>query len=275
VVLKTMNNQTASGLEQNTSGRAEGIEHPEATNTAHLYHAYSPRVYSMCLRMTRNTADAEDLTQQVFLQLCRKLDTFRGEAAFSTWLHRLSVNVVLMQLRRQKVYNETSLDELMDPVGNLSPTYRQLSWSDTTLAGTTDRFISKGPSTSCRPGSGRFSFCTTLRVTGTTRLPSGYALLWVPRSPSFTEPGGVCANCFAKLKARKARHRGESAAGLGVRQPWKACSSQPESCLWCTWNQTFGAGWISRQKVGLPTNLGSYPRLSHPGRWVFSRKMSH
>ena len=58
-------------------------------------------MYSLCLRMTANTAEAEDLTQEAFLQLFRKIGTFRGESAFSTWLHRMAVNVVLMQLRKK------------------------------------------------------------------------------------------------------------------------------------------------------------------------------
>jgi RNA polymerase sigma factor (sigma-70 family) len=52
-----------------------------------LYRSYHRRVYGLCLRMTRNASDAEDLTQNVFLQLFRKLKTFRGESSFSTWLH--------------------------------------------------------------------------------------------------------------------------------------------------------------------------------------------
>jgi RNA polymerase sigma-70 factor (ECF subfamily) len=67
-----------------------------------LYKTYSKRVYSVCLRMLRNPADAEDLTQQVFLRLFRKLGTFRGDSSFSTWLHRVAVNAVLMHLRRKR-----------------------------------------------------------------------------------------------------------------------------------------------------------------------------
>ena len=74
-----------------------------------LYRLHSRRVYSLCLRMVGNTAEAEDLTQEAFLQLFRKIATFRGESAFSTWLHRLAVNVVLMKLRK-KSGTETSLD---------------------------------------------------------------------------------------------------------------------------------------------------------------------
>lgn len=67
-----------------------------------LYKMHSRRVYSLCLRMVKNTAEAEDLTQQAFLRLFQKIGTFRGDSSFSTWLHRVAVNVVLMHLRRAK-----------------------------------------------------------------------------------------------------------------------------------------------------------------------------
>ena len=67
-----------------------------------LFRLYHQRVYSMCLRMTGNSADAEDLTQETFVQVFRKLDTFRGESAFTTWLHRLTVNQVLMHFRKYR-----------------------------------------------------------------------------------------------------------------------------------------------------------------------------
>lgn len=77
-----------------------------------LYHKYERRVYRQCYRMLGSPEDAEDLTQEVFLQLFRKAHTFRGEANFSTWLHRLTVNTVLMRLRRHRRWREavTSLD---------------------------------------------------------------------------------------------------------------------------------------------------------------------
>jgi RNA polymerase sigma-70 factor, ECF subfamily len=65
-----------------------------------LYRHYERSVYSKCFRIVRNHTEAEDLVQEVFLQLLRKADTFRGEAKFSTWLHRLTINAALMQLRR-------------------------------------------------------------------------------------------------------------------------------------------------------------------------------
>jgi RNA polymerase sigma-70 factor (ECF subfamily) len=67
----------------------------------YLYRLHSRRVYAVCLRMIGNTAEAEDLTQEAFLLLFRKIHLFRGESAFSTWLHRLAVNLVLMRLRKK------------------------------------------------------------------------------------------------------------------------------------------------------------------------------
>jgi RNA polymerase sigma-70 factor (ECF subfamily) len=78
-----------------------------------LYKAHCKHVYSLCLRMLRNMAEAEDLTQQVFLQLFRKIGTFRGDSSFSTWLHRISVNAVLMYLRRKRPA-ENQMDSLDD-----------------------------------------------------------------------------------------------------------------------------------------------------------------
>ncbi len=76
-----------------------------------LYERYHRRTYSLCLRMTNNQTEAEDLTQEVFIQLFRKAGSFRGDSAFSTWLHRLTVNQVLMHFRRRSVKNEkTSQD---------------------------------------------------------------------------------------------------------------------------------------------------------------------
>lgn len=95
----------ADAIERARQGDAEAFET--------LYHLHKRRVYSLCLRMTANTASAEDLTQEAFLQLFRKIGTFRGESAFSTWLHRMAVNVVLMQLRK-KGLPLVSLEENME-----------------------------------------------------------------------------------------------------------------------------------------------------------------
>src|ERR1044072_6218340 len=72
----------------------------DAAAFEYLYRSHSRHVYSICMRMLRNSADAEDMTQQVFLQTFRKIGTFRNDSGFSTWLHRVSVNTVLRHLRR-------------------------------------------------------------------------------------------------------------------------------------------------------------------------------
>jgi RNA polymerase sigma-70 factor (ECF subfamily) len=71
-----------------------------------LYRRHARRVYWHCYRMMKNPEDAEDLTQEVFLQLFRKINTFRGDANFSTWLHRLTVNAVLMRIRSHHWWRE-------------------------------------------------------------------------------------------------------------------------------------------------------------------------
>ena len=101
-----------------------------------LYEAHKRRVYSLCLRMTGNTAEAEDLSQEAFLQLFRKISTFRGESAFSTWLHRLAVNVVLMHLRK-KGLQQVSLDEV--DTSQDEPIKRDYGDEDRRLLGSVDR----------------------------------------------------------------------------------------------------------------------------------------
>ena len=81
-------------IRQAQEGNAEAFEQ--------LYRRHCNRVYHLCLRMVKNEAEAEDLTQEIFLQVFRKIHSFQGKSAFSTWLHRVSVNTVLMSLRKKK-----------------------------------------------------------------------------------------------------------------------------------------------------------------------------
>jgi len=104
---------------------------------AQLYALHKRRIYSLCLRMVSNVAEAEDLTQEAFLQLHRKIATFRGDSAFSTWLHRLAINVVLMHLRK-KGLSLISLDEAMEPTPEEGPG-RSFGAPDLSLAGSIDR----------------------------------------------------------------------------------------------------------------------------------------
>jgi RNA polymerase sigma-70 factor (ECF subfamily) len=81
-----------------------------------LYERHNRRVYSLCLRMTQNVTEAEDLAQDVFIQLFRKIGSFRGDSAFTTWLHRLTVNQVLMHFRKRQVKSEQTTEDGETPV---------------------------------------------------------------------------------------------------------------------------------------------------------------
>lgn len=76
-----------------------------------IYQRYHRRTYSLCLRMMGSQTEAEDLTQEVFIQLFRKVGSFRGDSAFSTWLHRLTINQVLMHFRRRSFKNEKTSED--------------------------------------------------------------------------------------------------------------------------------------------------------------------
>ena len=104
----------------------------------HLYRSHSRRVYALCLRMVGNTTDAEDLTQEVFLLLLRQIHTFRGDSAFSTWLHRLTVNLVLMHLRRKSL-PVVSIEANPDPDHNADPPAIDVGAPDLLLEGSIDR----------------------------------------------------------------------------------------------------------------------------------------
>ena len=118
---------------------AEAIERAKQGDEAAfetLYNLHKRRVYSLCLRMVSNPAQAEDLAQEAFLQLFRKIATFRGESAFSTWLHRMTVNVVLMNLRR-KGLPLVSLEETLET--DEETPRKELGAPDLKLTGSIDR----------------------------------------------------------------------------------------------------------------------------------------
>lgn len=101
-----------------------------------IYRAHSRRIYGLCYRMTGNSSLAEDLTQDIFLQVFRKIQTFRAESAFSTWLYRLAINVVLMR-RRVKRLRETPLESR--PSENDSFPRREIGRMDMRVSGVVDR----------------------------------------------------------------------------------------------------------------------------------------
>jgi len=104
---------------------------------AALFQLHRRRVYSVCLSMTRDVPEAEDLTQEAFLQVFHKVGTFRGDSAFSSWLHRVAVNTVLMKRRQRKSQPMLSLDA---PVSSHWPSRRhELGKRDPNLSGAIDR----------------------------------------------------------------------------------------------------------------------------------------
>ena len=116
-----------------------------------IYDRYRRRIYNLCLRMLRDQADAEDLTQDVFVQLFRKIATFRGESAFSTWLHRLAVNMVLMDIRSRnsKRYSLIPIESSNEEDDSL---YEQLGREDDGLRSSLDRITIIDAMESLPPG---------------------------------------------------------------------------------------------------------------------------
>jgi RNA polymerase sigma-70 factor (ECF subfamily) len=115
-----------------------------------LYDLHKRRVYSLCMRMIGHTETAEDLTQEAFLLLHRKIGSFRGDSAFSTWLHRLTVNIVLMHVRKKR-FAEVSLDEPVDS-NDESGSLRDFGTQDQNLSGAIDRVTLERAVESLAPG---------------------------------------------------------------------------------------------------------------------------
>jgi RNA polymerase sigma-70 factor (ECF subfamily) len=103
-----------------------------------IYQLHSRRVYALCLRMVGDPVEAEDLTQEAFLQLFRKIHTFRGESAFSSWLHRLTANIVLMRFRKKRLI-AVSLDEMTRPDEERERPIIEFGAPDLRLVGVFDR----------------------------------------------------------------------------------------------------------------------------------------
>ena len=162
---------------------------------AQLYALHKRRIFSLCLRMVGNIAEAEDLTQEAFLQLYRKIATFRGDSAFTTWLHRLAINVVLMRLRK-KGLSLISLDEAMEPTPDEGP-IRSFGAPDFMLTGAIDRLALER---------------------AVAELPAGYRLIFILHDVEGFEHNEIASmlNCSignsksqlhkARLKLRDALH---------------------------------------------------------------------
>jgi RNA polymerase sigma-70 factor (ECF subfamily) len=158
---------------------------------AELYSLHKRRIYSLCLRMVGNAAEAEDLTQETFLQLHRKIATFRGDSAFSTWLHRLAINAVLMQLRKRGL-SLISMDEAMEPDPDTGSS-RSFGAHDPALHGSIDRMALER---------------------AVRELPSGYRLVFILHDVEGYEHTEIAAmldcstgNCKSQLHKARLRLR--------------------------------------------------------------------
>jgi RNA polymerase sigma-70 factor (ECF subfamily) len=125
----------ASGMSE--AEAIEGSQQGDGQCFGFLYGLHKRRVYSLCLRMVGNVSEAEDLTQEAFLQLHRKIASFRGDSAFSTWLHRIAVNIVIARFRK-KGLREVSLEETLEPNEEDSPR-KEIAAPDQNLSGSIDR----------------------------------------------------------------------------------------------------------------------------------------
>ena len=167
---------------------------------ATLFQSHKKRVYSVCLLMTKDVADAEDLTQEAFLQVFRSVGSFRGDSAFSTWLHRLSINVVLMHLRK-KGLPLMSLDEAMEPTYDDGPG-RSFGAPDLSLTGSIDRLALER---------------------AVAALPAGYRLIFVLHDVEGFEHNEIAAmlDCSvgnSKSQLHKARLKLRDALRLTLRK---------------------------------------------------------
>ncbi len=115
-----------------------------------LYKQHKKHVFSICIRMVRDFSLAEDLTQDTFMQVHRKLTSFRGDSGFGTWLHRLAVNTVLMHLRKRAL-TLVSLDHLMDNVHE-ERAGRRFGTRDLSQAGAVDRLTINRAVATMAPG---------------------------------------------------------------------------------------------------------------------------
>ena len=89
---------------------------PEKLTPELVFREYAPRIYNLARRMLGNDADAEDVTQDVLLQVVRKLDTFRGDSQISTWLHRVTVNAALAHRQKRANRQKHEAGEAVDDV---------------------------------------------------------------------------------------------------------------------------------------------------------------
>ena len=170
-----------------------------------LFNTYKRRVYSLCFRLTGSAADAEDLTQEAFLKVFRKISSFRGDSSFYTWLHRLVMNEVLMHARKRRL-PQVPLEEF-NPARE-EPVRRDPGQQDQRLTGCVDRVTLKR---------------------AIAQLPPGYRAAFVLYDVQGYKHGEVARLMQwslgnSKSQVFKARRKMRTLLGLGR---WKGAARQP------------------------------------------------
>lgn len=126
-----------SGLRMTEAEAVKRAQQGDVLAFEALYKMHKRRVYTLCWRMVHDETEAEDLAQEAFLQAYRKVNSFRGQSAFSTWLHRVTMNIVLMRFRKKGLLT-VSLDECLAPETQNCPK-GEFGMQDLTLSGSLDR----------------------------------------------------------------------------------------------------------------------------------------
>ena len=181
-----------------------------------LFQAHKAKVYALCLRMTGNVGEAEDLTQDAFFQVFRKIGNFRGESAFSTWLYRVTMNTVLMHFRK-KGTRHVSLEEPVTRTPGAPK--REFGVDDERLSGCVDRIV---------------------LARAMKELPSGYRTVFLMhevRGYDHREIAGLlrCSVGNSKSQLHRAKARMRELMGLRTRpeqvapSPLPACVSFAEA----------------------------------------------
>lgn len=126
-------------VKENERILVQRVQQGEEDAFATLFQLHKSRVYAVCLLITKDVSEANDLTQEAFLQVFRTVGNFRGDSAFSTWVYRIAVNTAFMSLRRRKFPPMLSIDQ---PVSPDSPSLRHdFGKSDPNLSGAIDRIV--------------------------------------------------------------------------------------------------------------------------------------
>jgi RNA polymerase sigma-70 factor (ECF subfamily) len=159
-----------------------------------IYRTHCGRIFALCSRMLGNRAEAEDLTQETFLTVLRKIRTFRGESSLHTWLHRIAVNTVLMRLR-QKFHPRLSTGENDEREDRCNEPGENLAAPDLLLSGSLDRLSLQRAFNRLAPRQKMVVELHDIRATSITKLPKSWIGPSEPLRPSFIAPAKNSANC--------------------------------------------------------------------------------